>query len=100
MSLATPGIVVARSLCIVFVCFTNHEHHNQDALLAVTKLPAALFLFRAEKKTHGITWNIFVSGESIYRSGLGPECPERDAASAALVPYKVHGSCSSLTVLR
>ena len=57
MSLATPGIVVTRSGCIVFLCFTNHEHHNQVALLAVTKLPAALFLFRAEKKhmeLHGI----------------------------------------------
>jgi hypothetical protein len=29
---------------------TNREHHNQDAPLAVTKLPAALFPFRAGKK--------------------------------------------------
>jgi hypothetical protein len=25
--------------------FCHHEHHNQDALFALTKLPSALFLF-------------------------------------------------------
>jgi hypothetical protein len=37
----------------MLLLFTNHEHHNQDAVLAVTELLAALFLFRAGKK-HGI----------------------------------------------
>jgi hypothetical protein len=48
----------------VFLRFTNHEHQNHDALMAVTKPSAALFLFRTQK-----TWNIFASGESTYRWG-------------------------------
>jgi hypothetical protein len=64
MSLATPGNLVTRSHCIVFLCVTNHEHHNQDALLAVTKLPAALFLFRPEKKHMGLH-GIFSRPESL-----------------------------------
>jgi len=41
------------------------------------------------------TWNIFVSGESIYRCGAGPE---RDAVSAALV-FKVYVRVVSLAGL-
>jgi hypothetical protein len=33
-----------------FLRFTNHEQHNHDALFALTKLPAALFL---QRKTYG-----------------------------------------------
>jgi len=43
--------------------FTNHEHHGHDPLFALTKRPAALFLF-ARRKNIG---NIFVYGE-VYLS--------------------------------
>jgi hypothetical protein len=41
-----------------FLRFTNHEHHNHDALLALTEPRAALFLFEKRKQI----WNIFVAG--------------------------------------
>jgi hypothetical protein len=44
-------IAETRFQRLVFLCLTNHEHHNQDGPLAVIKLPAVLFPFRAEK-TH------------------------------------------------
>jgi hypothetical protein len=40
--------------------FANHEHHNHDALFALTKLPAALFLWNTEK-----TLGIFSPSESL-----------------------------------
>jgi len=50
----------------VFLRFTNHEHHNHDALLAATGFPAALFLVEEEKKRHGI----FLYLESLSFSAL------------------------------
>src|SRR4029077_540106 len=45
----------------VFLCLTNHEHHNQGGPLAVIKLPAAVCPFEQIKHT----WNIFLSRESM-----------------------------------
>ena len=67
-------IVVTRLQWILFLRFTNHEHHNHDALFALTKLPDALFLLNAEK-SHGI----FSYSESL---SIGAELVcERDAVS-------------------
>jgi hypothetical protein len=45
----SPTIAETRFQRLVFLCLTNHEHHNQDGPLAVSKLPAALFPFEQRK---------------------------------------------------
>jgi hypothetical protein len=67
----------------------NEEHQNHDALMAVTKPDAGLFLLRVEKTSNGI----FLRGESL---SIGvDQFLELGAVSAVVVLQKVHGSCCS-----
>jgi hypothetical protein len=57
----------------------NQEHQNHDALMAVTKPDAGLFLLRVEKKSNGIfsrRESLSIGVDQIFR---------RDAVSAVVV---------------